>query len=229
MNAQYTQWTRRWQAALDACQRKGGEVSGLVIMPPASEEAVADVESEIGAALPTSFRRVLLEFSAHAELHWLLSNEDIETPVEADWPSELNVIFGGGPFWDLDRVVQYEKRRISWVENVFSDPEDSYDSVWYNKLVFDKVANGDIIAFDLEFMPDPSVVYLSHEAGSGHGYRLGDNFVDFMERWSLLGCPGNDDCQMMPFLPDAVSGLNVNGDNARKWREWFGLDFEVNS
>jgi hypothetical protein len=32
---------------------------------------------------------------------------------------------------------------------------------------------------------------------------------------------------MMPFLPDATSGLDPRGKNARKWREWFGLDFEV--
>ena len=113
-----------------------------------------------------------------------------------------------------------------WVET-FPNVEDPYDNVWHHKFAFADVPNGDQLAFDLKFMLDPPVVYLSHDDGEGHGYRLGNDFIDFMERWSLLGCPGNEDWQMMPFLPDATSGLDVYGENARMWREWFGLDFDV--
>ncbi|MBV9851382.1 MAG: hypothetical protein JO250_17065 [Armatimonadetes bacterium] len=79
------------------------------------------------------------------------------------------------------------------------------------------------MAFDLSVVLDAPVVYLSHDGGEGHGCRLGDNFRDFTERHSLLGCPGNEWWQMMPFLNDAGSGLDPDGRNARQWRQWFGL------
>ena len=67
-----------------------------------------------------------------------------------------------------------EKARNGWVENCFTNEEDEYDAVWYNKLGFMNVPNGDVIAFDIkESEINPSVVYLSHDDGEGHGYILG--------------------------------------------------------
>ena len=220
MDAQYTEWIRRWQAALNACQRKGGEASELVIAPPASAEAVAQVEAELGVILPVSFRKVLTNFSAEVNIYWFLPN-DLDLPVP------YKPIFSGDCSWSLSRMPGIAHWYLEWVETNFFNPNDPYDRVWQDKLAFAEVPNGDNIAFDLMFMPDPPVVYLSHNDGEGHDYRLGDNFIDFMERWSLLGCPGNEDWQMMPFLPNATSGLDAYGENARKWREWFGLDFEA--
>ncbi len=220
MEASYAEWVRRWQAALDACQRMGGEAHEMAILPPASEEDIAQVEAEIGRVLPTSFRKVLTEFSGHLSLDWYL-------PDNVVLPQELREIFSGECSWGLPQLREAIKNYHGWLETNFADVEDSYDSVWHNKLAFAQVANGDLLAFDLKFVPDPPVVYLSHDGGDGHGYRLGDNFIDFIDRWSLLGCPGSEDWQMMPFLPNATGGLDPYGENARKWREWFGLDFEV--
>jgi len=219
MDARYENWVQRWQAALNACQRKGGETSRLVIMPPASEEAVSQIEAELGVAMPASFRRVLTHLSAHVEVHWKLT-------LEAERTQELRKVRRGNCSWSLPGMVEIARNYQLGLET-FPDINDPYDVVWHDKLAFANVPNGDQLAFDLKFMPDPPVVYLSHDDGEAHGYVLGSNFVDFMERWSLLGCPGNEDWQMMPFLPDATSGLDAYGENARKWREWFGLDFEV--
>ena len=216
MDAQYTEWIRRWQAALDACRRKGGEASKLVIAPPASEEEVAKLEAEIGTALPISFRRVLTEFSAEVDVAWML-------PDGAELPANFKEIFRSQCDWNFECVIELNahlKRLL--LTDYITLGED-----WHNALLFSQVANGDYLAFDMQATPDPPVVYLSHEDYSLQEQRLGDNFTDFMERWSLLGCPGNEDWQMMPFLPDTVSGLDAYGENARKWRKWFGLDFEV--
>lgn len=228
MDALYETWVQRWQATLDACRRKGGEADELVIMPPATPEAVAAVEAEIGQVLPSQFRKTLLEFSAHVEMYWGL---------EADWNFGLNDIestsehlfyYRGACVWDIDALPLWESWRKEAEDDSY-DPNGTFifDEKWRNKLALYSVANGDKLAFDLAYGDDAPVVYLSHEDGKGHGYRLGDNFFDFMDRWSLLGCPGPEDWEMMPFLPDATSGLNTTGENARKWREWFGLDFEV--
>lgn len=88
------------------------------------------------------------------------------------------------------------------------------------------VPNGDYIAFDLCSSLEAPVVYLSHDGGEGHGYVLGNSFQEFIEQWSLLGCPGNEDWQMMPFISSPTSGLEPYGENAEHWREWFGLYVE---
>ena len=221
MDAQYTEWTRHWQAALDACRRKGGEAKELITAPPASEKAVAEVEEKIGHALPSSFRQIVVTFSADVAMSWLL-------PEDCQPPETFDKLLAGECTWGLSSMVSLAEGYQLWIDALrdVDDPDD--DLIWHNKLAFAEVGNGDLIAFDLNATPDPSVVYLNHECGDTSGWRLGDNFIDFISRYSSLGCPGYDDVLMMPFLPDATSGLDAYCENARKWREWFGLDFEVN-
>ena len=172
--------------ALRACDTIGGEARRLNIAPPASNEEVIRVENVLGLTLPLSFRRVLTDFSASIDLSWFL-------PQEIELPIEFRGIFRGQCSWDLSRLIDIDKGRKGWVENCFSNENDDYDRVWHNKLAFLEVGNGDCLAFDLDYSPDSPIVYLSHDVGEGHGYRLGDNFVDFIDKWSLLGCPGAED------------------------------------
>ena len=54
---------------------------------------------------------------------------------------------------------------------------------------FMNVPNGDVIAFDMkESEINPSVVYLSHDDGEGHGYILGKDFNTYLEQLLLVGC-----------------------------------------
>ena len=76
------------------------------------------------------------------------------------------------------------------------------------KLGFMNVPNGDAIAFDMkESEINPSVVYLSHDDGEGHGYILGKDFNTYLEQLLLVGACGNEDWQMLPFCLDAQSEL----------------------
>ena len=220
MEAPCANWIVRWQAAHDACQRKGGEAAELVIAPPASSEEVNEIERGIGHVLPSSFRQVLINLAASVQMQWLL-------PENIQIPEPYRQFFAGECSWELSQMVQLAVGYQLWLDMPYNVGDPNDDPLWHDKLAFIEVGNGDIIAFDLKFMPDPPVVFLSHDDGEAHGVRLGDNFIDFMDRHTLLGCPGYEDVQMMPFLPDATSGLDAYGENARKWREWFGLDFEV--
>ena len=50
---------------------------------------------------------------------------------------------------------------------------------------FMNVPNGDVIAFDMkESEINPSVVYLSHDDGEGHGYILGKDFNTYLESFN---------------------------------------------
>lgn len=211
----YSKWVSYWCEGLLACQRMGGDARPLSIKRPADEQQVANVESQLGQRLPPSLRQTFLHFSAGFEFHWFLPDDAV--------PPFSGIFSGGFEEIALAWLVKLEENRQNWVENVFSDPEDLYDSVWYNKLAVISVSNGDMIAIDLE-SADGFVTYLSHEGDERlHGKVLGVNFADFMERWSRLGCVGPEDWQLEPFIEDTSTGINLLGVNASKWREWFGL------
>lgn len=89
-----------------------------------------------------------------------------------------------------------------------------------------EVGNGDFIAFDLKEYPQKApIVYLSHDDGEGHGYVLGEDFIDFMDRWTNIGCPGLEDRQILPFVDSPTSGINPDGKNAMEWKKLIGLKF----
>ncbi len=70
----------------------------------------------------------------------------------------------------------------------------------------------------------PFVAYMAHELDYMHGYKLGYDFTDFMDRRSLLGCPGPEHVQFLSFFDNYAGGIDPEGENARLWRSWFGLD-----
>ncbi len=207
----FDRWRRHAEDALRACEAHGGDAQALVIEPPASRTDVEAVEAQLGAPLPGSFRRVLLEFSAKFELAWSLPSECV-TPFQD--------IFRGGVYWDLEHVVQFEEGRRGWVTEVFPNEEDAYDRVWHHKLGIEEVGNGDVIALDIR-QPGEPMTYLSHDDGEGHGYVIGESFEDAIDRRLRVGGVGPEDCQWLPFTATARSGLDPDGANARQWRTWF--------
>ena len=50
-----------------------------------------------------------------------------------------------------------------------------------------------------------------------------EDFDDYVDRFSLLGCVGSEDWQLKPFVSGPRSLLETNGATAKQWREWFGL------
>lgn len=62
------------------------------------------------------------------------------------------------------------------------------------------------------------VVYLSHEGGEGHGRVLGHSMLDFIDRWTLLGCVGPEEWLMLPFLHREAPYLDPVGESAQQWR-----------
>ncbi|MHC4402971.1 MAG: SUMF1/EgtB/PvdO family nonheme iron enzyme [Planctomycetota bacterium] len=221
---QWENWYDYWRAALAACEGQPGkqprEVAGkplprLRVDPPATAEEVDAVEQELGIELPAAFREVVLKFSKCVDVAWQLSGE-----VEP--PDPFRLVSSGGCGWDLSRLAEIDGRRREMIAAAFDDPSDPYHAVWHQKLAFHEVPNGDYLALDLA-SEGSAVVYLSHDDGSGHGYELGADFIDFVDRHSRLGVPGPEDWQWLPFTSDRTSLLDPDGERAAQWRKWFGM------
>ncbi|MDN4608461.1 SMI1/KNR4 family protein [Sporosarcina highlanderae] len=210
----YTLIRNRIEAIASRVKEIGGEVQEVNIGVPASREQITEMEARLGVKLPVSFKKVLEEFSGEFSLRWFLPDE------RAD---EFEGVFSGTPHWSLKRLPEIEEYRMGWVETVFPNPDDPYDKVWHNKLAFCDVGNGDYLAFDTTDSDDAPVVYLSHDDGRGHGYKIANNFIELIHNWSKIGFVGCEDWQWLPFTISPESGIDADGETAIRFREWIGL------
>lgn len=194
-----------------------GAETVLEIEEPASIAEVEELENRLERKLPLQIKDFFLNYSRRCEFSAFL-------PDDFELPDELEEIFSATFLISLEEFADVEDARKGWIEDCFTDEEDEYDAVWYHKLGFMHVANGDIIAFDIkEDESNPPVVYLSHDDGDGHGYILGKDFDTYFEQLLLVGACGNEDWQMLPFCLDAQSGIVSDCENAKEYRKIIGL------
>jgi hypothetical protein len=209
-------WQQRWRSAVRACERHGG--TGSVRVGRTLERAeLAAIEEELGVALPDSLADLFTRVAADVDVSWML-------PVDCEGPAQLRELAWGRCAWDARRLPELERIRRGWIEAMFSNRDDEYDRVWSDKLAIIDVPNGDLIAVDNSRPDRTPVVYLSHDGGESHGRVLGYSILDFIDRWTLIGCVGPEDWLMTPFLHPDRPYLDSAGDIASSWRDWFGLD-----
>ena len=207
------QWVEGWQRAIDAASRHGADSYRLEIDRPATRQEVDQVEETIARPLPDQLRRALLDFSRRVDFFWFL-------PDGARPPEPIKGVFCGSCSWDIGRLAgMYDEAR--WLaSNAFV--EDTPDErLWDDKLPFHGIGNGDFIAIDIRANEAQSVVYLSHELAFSHGYVLGADFIDFMDRWSAIGCPDDDIWPL--FFPKTGRCIDVGHPNVAIWCDWFGI------
>ena len=103
-----------------------GAETELVVEEPASIAEVESIENIIERKLPLQIRDFFLQYSKKCEFSaWL--------PDGFELPSELDEIFSANFLISLEEFADAEKARNGWVENCFTNEEDEYDAVWYNK------------------------------------------------------------------------------------------------
>lgn len=208
---------RQWQAVLDANARLGGESSELIVEGPATETEVAEVEAELGAALPGSLRHVLLACSRRVNFYWIL-------PGTLSLPEPFESLTAGSFQWSLRSIADAELLRRYVVAHVLSSRGDPVlERGWDGAFAFRQTDFGDLIAIDLREAGRAPVVTLSHDEDRILDEQLGADFQDFLTRWSALGCPAPEPWLLKPFMAAGKGPLDPDGANARLWRETLGL------
>ena len=194
----------------------GGDSRQLIFKTPAKEKDILLIESKLNYHLPDDFRNVLLTISSHCEFKWFL-------PDDFCLPDQLQQIFCGDLHWNADLLLQLNKNKESWINEVFPDNENEYDKIWHNKFLFQEVGNGDYLSIDMTPENSGKVIYLSHDDGEGHGFVMANSFTDLIRNWTKLGCVGGEDWQWLPFCKDKESGIDSDCDNAQLWYKTIGL------
>ncbi|WP_214792598.1 MULTISPECIES: SMI1/KNR4 family protein [unclassified Exiguobacterium] len=213
----YELFKKRVHTTASKIQQIGGEVQEIVIDEPVSEEQIFQMEKQLGITFPKSFKSVLQKFAGGFSFYWSL-------PEDLIIPHEFRDSVSGSFHWSFESLPRLEEERKEWVNQVFPNAGDEYDKIWHNKLVFCEVGNGDYIAFDLiDGLDEAPIVYLSHDDGEGHGYRLANTFIELIESWSSLGFVGCEDDQWLPFTMNSTSGILAEGETADRFKNWLGL------
>lgn len=206
----------QWEAMLTAITGLEGESSDLVIDPPATEDEVREIESELGADLPGSLREVFLTRSRCVSFSWYL-------PRHFNLPAAIRNTRGGGMDLSLDKVAEAEWGRRRWIENVLSTREDPIlKGGWDGVLAFHDTAIGDYLAIDLRTPGRQQVVMLSHDEDRVMDAVLGKDLQEFLVDWSAIGCIGPEPFVLAPFLHGGARPLDPEGANARLWRATIG-------
>lgn len=52
-----------------------------------------------------------------------------------------------------------------------------------------------------------------------HGHKLADNFIDFISRWSNIGCVGTEDWQFKPFYDFDKMEITKTDPVIERWRQ----------
>ena len=212
---------KRLNLFLEKIETLGGNIDPLTIGKPATEEEIKAVEEQLGYTLPTHFREVLLENTAHLDFYWDIN--DITDEGDISLPDKLVEIFRGQLLFGLDLLLDYEDDRKGWVKEVYPDYNNEYDRVWHNKMSFHQVGNGDYIAIELEPENYGKVVYLSHDGSENHGLYIASNFKEFLMNYAAIGCIGGEDWQWEPFYT-AGKGIDPTSKNAQAWHKVLGID-----
>lgn len=212
----WERWKGDWEWILGIAKKRQWDiVEHLSIQPVVSKDEVDKTIRELKIKLPTDFIEVITNYSSG--VNFLFQIEGVEPE------GEYRQIFSAGydGLWSFENLSNLKEQYDIWVESCFEDPANDYNKVWHNKTPIIRVATGDLIAFDTaadtgEF----PVVYLSHDSGDFHGKRLGHNFIDFITRWSNIGCFGPEDWQLEPFHNGEENILELEGDKVNGWKNW---------
>jgi hypothetical protein len=213
----FKQWVDRWNKTINAVEKVSFSPDDyrFELQTTASLSKVKEVENQLGFKIPESLREVLCNFSASIDFFWFLRN--------FSFPRPLDFITHGICSWDINQLINLEIDRKSWL-NFSTEDNKSYEII-RDKFCFLNVGNGDRIAIDLSENSDGKVIYLAchFEDEPGHGYFLGENFIDFIDRWTQIGCVGSEIWQIMEFTNSPTSYINLDSEISVKWREFLRL------
>ena len=204
----------QWRWVCDATKSRDGSVdSELRIGKPISEHQLGALRKKVGGLLPKEFETVLTKFSRKVSFSWDVA----ETEFSDELPVELRDCCGCySDLWDTDALPSLAREAAK----LRTSDSQYFQFAFDRRLPFIEVGNGDYIAFDMQNGNGGCpIVYLSHENADSHGCVLAQNFIEFLLRWSNVGCVGPDFPYFEAFYDRRKKRLHCHGRNAKKWRK----------
>jgi hypothetical protein len=166
---------------------------------PYSIDDIKRMEDTLGCEAPLALKEYWQEMGYNSGLRWIFA--DSEESAAANF-----VIHGPNEIIEYHAYSVEQHHRLIQ-DNVLKNPKGTRVSARRALKYFNVIAegNGDLIAIDAE---TDFVVFNDHEWECDNGYVMGDNFYDFMKKWSLV-------CWQIPrslgwWECSGIHGINFN-------------------
>lgn len=216
----WQEWINNFEWILAIAKKRKWSFKEFKIQPPIEKKLVKKLENKLGISYPDDFKEVLTKYASGVYLNWQIKGEETE--------GQFREIFcggGRGHLWNFSNLESLYQDYLDWLIVCFEDMEDEdmgdeFNKIWHNKIPFIDVPNGDKITFGKKTEKGNPVIYLSHEGDDFHGSKLGDNFIDFMTKWSNLGCVGTEDWQFEPFIDFENKTYDYKENVVNEWKGW---------
>lgn len=210
-------WFEEMQTGLTAVRKKGANILGLSYSLPATEQELLEVEEKLGYNIPLDFRSVLRTVSADCSFHWF-----IEEPSNG-----FDTIPESGQIsWDLHELVELNEHEQKHIRKYHSE-NNSYDSLFQNKLYISHSFGSSGIAIDLEPETYGQIIHLDYE-DYHHGQVLAANFTEYITK--CIHLIGTDDFFGVEFsgyrYPDHKNAypIDIESPLVKRWRAQLGLE-----
>ena len=206
-------WMERLSTLKGQLIKKGADHVKFNFEPPISQSELLEIEKRNNFQFPNHFAEVVTQVARSCEFSWSMHAKYLPKGYYEQG-------LGGAPdfIWNVDLVNDIGGYGIA----------DYYNEDFVYDLI--NVGNGDIIAFDtINGLDQSKVIYIDCREGEPepehsknrvlNGRRLGNNFIDFMNRWISLGCP-NHNFAMEEFYDFEQNILMNEGEVVENWIKW---------
>lgn len=198
---------RTWLERMETFVHQARPESYLLrVQPPAKEREVREAERRLGIRFPDGFRATLRRFTRQLDYYWFVDDPGEGPPGWRDAPYCGNCSFG------LESL-QHSSHPVHFSAAERSKPS----SMWAWRLVVVGDGSGNGVALDLR--GDGRAIWMNHEDSSPpHGARLGNDFIDFMDRFTRIGCLGPEMHQIHPLV--GTRGIRKSGTELSRYLKW---------
>lgn len=200
-------WISQWNQFTEDARGVPLDIRAQRFAGPASPESVQRIEDALTHRLPPRFRAFLLGECGGIEVNWYF-----EDGAEVQLPGEPESITAGGFEWKVDDLLQENPRLRPGSGFCWDEYSCGY---WLpDTLAFASTPNGDQFAVVCKGPAQDSIVYLNHDLGDIHGYRVGDDLPSFLTHYARLGFAGPEYWVWEQFTDKRTTPINSGSASA---------------
>jgi len=193
------------------------------IEPRATEEAVQQIEMEIGRNIPRQLYQFFLNVSAQFEFDWYFDRDFVQR-----LPDRLQNVRGGYVDFSLSSLDAFWTNWSADWEQRFTveqrSPNSKIKYEFHNLFPIHQDGGGNSLVLVIDGPNEGAVLIQGFEDLGMANARLASSFDSFLDIWSKLGFAGPDPLALRPFYDEKADSLLLDLPTSKEWRSLCGIE-----